>query len=60
MITGQAGHMHRKPLVVALVLAAVAVLAGSTAADAATPLASSAYNRGWDVPSAAAIAALDR
>ena len=54
--------MHRKPLVVALVLAAVTgvVLAGATTANAAdTPLASF-YNRGWDVPSSAAIAALDR
>lgn len=51
----------QRPLAIALVLAAVAgaVLAGSTA-PADTTLASSAYNRGWDVPSADAIAALDR
>lgn len=54
--------MQRKPLVVALVLAAVAgaVIAGATTAAADTPLASSGYNRGWDVPSSDAIAALDR
>lgn len=61
MITGQAGAMQRQPLVIALVLAAVAgaVLAGGAAAETRTTLASSAYNRGWEVPSAAAIAALD-
>lgn len=54
--------MHRKPLAVVIVLAAAAgaVLAGAGAAYAATPLQSSASNRGWDVPSPAAIAALDR
>lgn len=66
MITRQAGAMQRTspatPLVIALVLAAVAgaVLAGAAAADTRTTLASSTYNRGWDVPSADAIAALDR
>ena len=60
MITRQAGRMQRKPLVVALVLAAVAVLAGATTAGAGTAVASSGYNRGWDVPSSDAIAALDR
>jgi hypothetical protein len=61
MITRQAGAMQRKPLVIALVLAGVAgaVLAGGAAGETGSTLASSAYNRGWDVPSADAIAALD-
>ncbi|WP_298797647.1 hypothetical protein [Pseudonocardia sp. 73-21] len=57
--------MQRKPLVIALVLAvaAGAVLVGGAAAETRTTrttLTSSAYNRGWEVPSADAIAALDR
>jgi hypothetical protein len=62
MITRQAGAMQRKPLVIALALAvaAGAVLVGGAAAETRTTLTSSAYNRGWEVPSADAIAALDR
>lgn len=56
----QGGRMDRKPLAVVLALAAVlALLAVPTPAATAT-LASPTSNRGWTVPSAAEIAALDR